>query len=141
MGWLFALPANLVIDFLVLWLTMRWLKIENRNKLCKESIFSVWFMGFVADLAGAGLMFTHIFFGWDWANDFVLAVQYNPFLNIYGFIWVTICFTLSAAVIYIINRKICLKRLPITDEQKHKIALSLAVFTAPYLFYLPTVWS
>jgi len=28
----------------------------------------------------------------------------------------------------------------IPDDKKKKIALSLAVFTAPYLFYLPTAW-
>ncbi len=92
-------------------------------------------MGFVADFVGAWLMFIQ----WIFDLNFWIAIR-NPFLNIYGFICITIYFTVTAVLIYIVNRKICLKKLPLSDAQKHKIALSLAVFTAPYLFYLPAVW-
>jgi hypothetical protein len=42
-------------------------------------------------------------------------------------------------LIFIYNRYIVLRKADMTDVQKRKIALSLAIFTAPYLFYLPAM--
>ena len=58
----------------------------------------------------------------------------------FAFFWVTGCVLLTAFLIYRLNLGWCLKKADLDDGQKKKIALSLAVFTAPYLFYLPTVW-
>ena len=73
-----------------------------------------------------------------WQNNIEYAVNYNPFESIYSMVWVTACVMIAAICIYIINYKLCLKKLDINSAQKKKIALSLAVFTAPYLFYIPT---
>ena len=42
--------------------------------------------------------------------------------------------------VILFNSKWCLKKANLDAGQKKKVALSLAVFTAPYLFYLPTKW-
>ena len=138
-AWLIALPANLLIDFLVMHLTMKHLQIDNRKELCKKAIVKVWIAGFASDFVGGFFMFL-----WNLLDvgsaDFVNAVNYNPFTRLDAFLWVTACVVLTGAVIYLVNQKLCLKNLPISKEQKQKIALAMAVFTAPYLFYLPTAW-
>ena len=51
--WLVALPANFLIDLLVVVLTMVRLKIPDNKKTVKCTIWKVWIAGFIADFAGA----------------------------------------------------------------------------------------
>lgn len=37
-------------------------------------------------------------------------------------------------------RKFCLKKAVLSDTERHRLSLALAVFTAPYLFYFPSAW-
>ena len=74
------------------------------------------------------------------AENVAYPIGSNPFTNIFAFFWVTGCVLLTAFLIYRLNLGWCLKKADLDDGQKKKIALSLAVFTAPYLFYLPTIW-
>ena len=144
--WIIVLPANFVIDLLVVALTMKHLKIEDWKRNTKSVIFKVWIFGFIADFIGTAAMFMAnvIDFNYEtqlgkwWYNNITNAVSYNPFASFYSILWVTACVILTAFLIYLFNYKICLKKLNLHNEQKKKIALSLAVFTAPYLFYLPT---
>lgn len=52
--WLILLPANFVIDSVVLLLTMYALHLENRISLWKKSIVRIWLIGFLSDFIGAG---------------------------------------------------------------------------------------
>lgn len=137
--WLIALPANFFIDLLVLRLTMKHLNVHDRKDMSKQVIVKSWLAGFASDFLGSILMFL-----WNLlavgSADFVNAVNYNPFARLDAFLWVTVCVAVTGVVIYLFNKKLCLKNLPISDREKHKLALSMAVFTAPYLFYLPTAW-
>lgn len=146
--WIVILPGNFIIDLLVLVLTMKYLKIQDIKMSAKSVIFKVWIFGFIADFMGmalmilaAGLPFSNetAFEKW-WYHNITNSVSFNPFENIYALLYVTICVILTAAFIYLFNYKFCLKKLNLSKEQKQKIALSLAIFTAPYLFYLPTDW-
>lgn len=141
--WLIVLPGNFIIDFTVVALTMRFLKLPDIINTTKKVIFRVWIMGFAADFIGTfGMLFTNFLYGWienDFTYDFMFAVNYNPFKSIWGFLWVTLCVILSAFLIYIFNYKWCLKKANFNDNQRKKVALSLAIFTAPYLFYLPSM--
>lgn len=146
--WFVVLPANFLIDLLVVVLTMKYLKIQDIKTNAKSVILKVWIFGFIADFIGTIGMFLSVLIDFDyetaigqwWYNNITNAVALNPFENIYSILWVALCVILTAIIIYIFNKKICLKKLNILDEQKRKIALSLAIFTAPYLFYLPTAW-
>ena len=75
-----------------------------------------------------------------WYENITNAVYYNPFDNIYALIWVTVCVVLTAYCIYFLNYKISLRKTELNHDLRKKLALSLAIFTAPYLFYLPTAW-
>ncbi|MDU5080438.1 hypothetical protein [uncultured Tissierella sp.] len=146
--WIVVLPANFLIDLIVIVLTMKHLKIENIKQKAKTAIFRVWIFGFIADFIGTAAMFIPnvINFSYDtalgqwWYKNIISAVSYNPFQSIYSMLWVTVCVIITAFFIYLFNYKFCLKKSDLDDIQRKKLALSLAVFTAPYLFYLPTSW-
>ncbi len=146
--WLVILPANFLIDLLVVALTMKVLKIEHIWATAKPVILKVWLFGFLSDLIGTAAMLMAAFLdegilgptaGKWWYQNISYSVNYNPFQSIYGFLWVTLCVVLAAAMIYLFNLKFSFKKAPLTDRQKRQLSLSLAVFTAPYLFYLPTM--
>lgn len=146
--WIIVLPANFLIDLLVVVLTMKYLKVEDIKRNAKAVILKVWIFGFIADFIGTIAMFMAniIDFNYEtqlgkwWYNNISNAVSYNPFESIYSILWVTVCVIITAFFIYLFNYKICLKKLNLDIIQKKKIALSLAIFTAPYLFYIPTSW-
>ncbi len=140
--WLIALPANWLIDFLVLWLTMKTMKFEHPARLAGQTVWLTWIFGFAADILGGLLMIAP-----DWGTSIgkdsvffgITRVLYNPFYDIWSFLWTTLGVVVTAVLIYVYNRYIVLRKAEMTDMQKRKIALSLAVFTAPYLFYLPAM--
>lgn len=146
--WIVVLPANFLIDLLVIVLTMKYLKVQDIKMNAKSIILKVWIFGFVADFIGTASMFMSnvIDFNYEtqlgkwWYNNISNAVSYNPFESIYSVLWVTVCVIITAYLIYLFNYKFCLKKLNLSNEHKKTIALSLAIFTAPYSFYIPTVW-
>ena len=146
--WLVVLPANFFIDLLVVVLTMKYLKVPDIKMNAKSVIFKVWIFGFIADFIGtASMVMSNLIdfnyktqLGKWWYTNIANAVCYNPFESVFFFFCVTVCVIITAFLIYLFNYKFCLNKLNLLDEQKKKIALSLAIFTAPYLFYLPTAW-
>ena len=141
--WLIVLPGNFLIDFTVVALTMKFLKLPDIIKTTKKVILRVWLMGFIADIIGTLAMVVWNFVDGNSESDFfydlMYAVNYNPFVNIWGFLWVTLCVVFTAFLIYQLNYRWCLKKADISQEERKKVALSLAIFTAPYLFYLPSI--
>ena len=148
MTWVIVLPANFLIDLLVGVLTMKYLKVKEIKLNAKSVILKVWIFGFIADFIGTSAMFMAnvIDFNYQtslgkwWYNNITNAVSYNPFESLYAILWVTGCVIITSFFIYLFNYQFCLKKSTLDSEQKKKVALSLAIFTAPYLFYLPTAW-
>ncbi|MDN5300031.1 MAG: hypothetical protein PWP51_2584 [Clostridiales bacterium] len=146
--WLIVLPANFLIDLTVIVLTMKYLGIDQIKVHVKKVILRVWLLGFAADFIGTFCMFLVNLINFDyqtpigrwWYENLQNAVSYNPIENIYSFLWVVVCIAITSCCIYFLNLKFGLKKLELEERQKHKLALSLAVFTAPYLFLLPTAW-
>ncbi|MEG1524496.1 MAG: hypothetical protein RRZ24_01815 [Clostridia bacterium] len=146
--WVVVLPANFLIDLLVIVLALRSMQVTERKRTAKSIIWKVWLLGFAADFIGTVLMFMAnvLDFGYEtpvgkwWYENITNAVSMNPFENIYAIFWVTACVVVSGCCIYFFNRRIALAKSGLDDAQKKRLALLLAVCTAPYLFYLPTVW-
>lgn len=146
--WLFVLPANFLIDLLVLVLALRCLHVPNIRPIAKSVMLRVWLCGFAADFIGTAGMFSAGMIAFDyetaagkwWYDNITNAVSYQPFESIYSFLWVTVCVLLSGVCIYFLNEKFCLRRAALDARTRKRVALALAVFTAPYLFYLPTAW-
>lgn len=146
--WLVILPGNLLIDFLVLYFTMKHLGLDDPKHSAKSVLLKTWLCGFLSDFIGTIFMFLALYIEFDskssmqywWSENIQRAVGANPFSSIYGFLWVTVCVLIAAVCIYLFNYLWCLRKLDIDPTLRKKIALSMAVFTAPYLFYLPTTW-
>ena len=136
--WLVVLPGNFIIDLSVLFFTLKYLKVGERKQICKKCIIRVWLCGFAADLLGSLLMFTPTLL--DINEDLISAINMNPFDSIWAFIWATICLVFAGICIYFFNLKYCLANSDLDHAVKKKVALSMTIFTAPYLFYLPSEW-
>lgn len=139
MSWLVVLPANYIIDSIVFLGALKMLKISNIKDIYKKCILKIWIVGFVADIIGSAVLFTTQLLPQNGIfEDIVRASIANPFDNIAGFLFVTFAFLVSAIVIYILNFKYTLKKIDIDNKLKVKIAIILAIFTAPYFFFYPT---
>lgn len=146
--WIVILPANFIIDSLVVLITLSLLKVSNIKENYKKSILKVWGFGFLSDFIGTAFMFLALliddFFEYDtamgkwWYDHITDPVSYNAFQSIWAVIWVTLCVVISSFCIYLFNYKISFKKLEIEDSYKKKLAIALAIFTAPFLFYIPT---
>ena len=106
--WIIVLPANFLIDLVVVILTLKCLHVSDIKKIAKSIIVKVWVFGFIADFIGTVAMFmsnvidfdnqTHI--GKWWYENITNAVSYNPFDSIYAVIWVTVSVVITAFCIY-----------------------------------------
>lgn len=142
------LPANFLYDLLVTALTMRVLQVSERKAKIQRVIVRIWLYGFLADLAGSvGLVLVSFVEPkrdsvWaDWWYDKLMGPSvYNPLENPWAFLYVGLFILLSAILIYVFNVRICLRKADLDQYQRRKLALSLAVFTAPYLFWMPITW-
>lgn len=137
--WLIVLSGNFVIDSLVFLIALKILKVSNIKEMYKKCILKIWIVGFIADIIGSLVLLITQFLPFNGIfNDIVSAIALNPFNNVAGFLVVLFAFLVSTFLIYVINYKYSLKRVDISDKLKVKIAVILAVFTAPYFFFLPT---
>lgn len=129
--WLIILPANFIIDSLVLWLAMRRLGIAECRAVWKQSIVRIWGIGFLSDILGALLTFglfllidaAHL--SWD-----VYLFPGTTLLAIPGVI-------VSAILICILNKRYAFTKCTLDETQKRKLSFALAVFTAPYAMLVP----
>ena len=136
--WLYILPANFIIDSAVLLLTIKFLNMGEWKPIYKRSVVKIWIFGFLADIVGAIMMLAVVLIdsllvsespvGQWWYRNMTNTVTYNPFSNIYAFLWTTVCVTAAALLIYLFHVKISFRKLPIEQALKRKLALSLAVF-------------
>ena len=60
-AWLIVLPINLLIDSLVIYFTLKYLKVEEKINILKKAILKTWIFGFVADIIGVIVMLLPIF--------------------------------------------------------------------------------
>lgn len=121
------IPGNFIIDSLVLLITLRILKLKG---VYSKTIFKVFVTGFIADIIGAMFLFIGLMF------PIFEAIAFNPFDNIFSFIYMLVSIIISGVFIYFINKIWSFKNLD--KKNKHILSLVLAVVTAPYLFMLPT---
>ena len=144
--WLVILPGNFIIDLLVVLITLFALKIEDKKNVLKKTILKTWILGLAADVIGSALLLAFvwiqevIFSGSGLYYNIYHAIWFNPFENFIALIIVIVAIIVSGFCIYMFNLKIAFKKIDIDLKQKKKIALAIAVFTAPYTFLLPTEW-
>lgn len=137
--WIIVLPANFIIDSIVLIISINLLKQADIKENYKKSIVKVWMFGFLSDFIGAGILFLSQMPKGDWWYEYISSpVSYNPFDNLYSLSLVFFAIIASGIAIYFFNLKISFKTLKYELKTKKIIALSLAIFTAPYVLLVPS---
>lgn len=142
--WLVILPGNLLVDMLVVFFTLLALKRRDKRRLMKRLWWRVWLRGFAADAIGVvWLILALILYEAGGRDAFWMSwlgpVMYNPFGHPVAFLWTAVAVAISGVCIYIFDRQVLRKTPGLTSREAHIIALSLAIVTAPWTFFLP-VW-
>lgn len=138
--WLITLPANLMIDCAVVLLTLIALKHTQKKAILKQVWWGVWLMGFAADFVGALFLLPSMFLlgylpePWD---SWLEPVMYNPFKSWLAFVVTLIAVALSGVCIYFFDRRGMASCEQLTDRERHIVALTLAIVTAPWTFFIP----
>ena len=122
--WLIIIPANFVIDSLVLIITMYVLKLPDKKQIYKKSILKVFLFGFLADIIGSGLLLVALWLGWSNMGD-------ELYLTIPALI-------ISGALLFVFDYYISFRKLE--KPVRLRLALTFAIATAPYTFLIPTEW-
>lgn len=133
---LILLPANFAVDSIMLLLLFQWLKLREKKEWYKKTILKTWGFGFLADVLASGVFVA--------LSEALSDVFQDANVNVYrsvssfpSFLFTTAAVVLAGILIYIFQRKFVLKKLELEEGQKKKIALGMAILTAPYLMYLP----
>ncbi len=138
--WLIVLPANLIIDCVVVLLTLTALKHTQKRAVLKQVWWGVWLMGFGADFVGALFLLPSMFLlgflpePWD---SWLEPVMYNPFKSWLAFVITLLAVALSGVCIYFFDRWGMRSCTELTDRERHLLCLTLAIVTAPWAFFIP----
>lgn len=148
--WLFpqvlaiVLPGNLVIDCLVLFFALLALKHTQKAAVVKQLWWKFWLLGFAADLVGTAWMFA----GWlpsalpgpvgdFWEDAMLSAHMLRPWTHPLTFCWTLAGIAIAGVCIYFFDKRAMKKCGLLTEREKHAVALTMAIVTAPWLFFLP----
>lgn len=130
------IPANFLTDTLMLFVLFNLMKLPNKARLYRKMILKTVGFGFLADFIASTVlsivdMGIHL--------PFSLYGSVAPWKNPGGFLFVTAGIILAGILIYFFQREIVLEETTLEKRQKHRLALGMAVLTAPYLMYLPPI--
>ncbi len=138
--WLIAVPGNLIVDCAVLLIALAALKHPGKAAVLKSLWWKFWLLGFAADAAGIAWMLLgwalSLLWGGAWENT-VAHITHNAFAHPLAFLWTLTGVAIAGVSIYCFDKRAMRSCPQLTGRQKHRIALTMAVFTAPWLFFIP----
>nr|WP_326184307.1 hypothetical protein [uncultured Oscillibacter sp.] len=107
--------------------------------MMKQFLWKLWPAGFAADFAGvlwllAGFFSTALPAPW---GSVLGALSHDPFLSLPAFLWTLAAVALSGLCVYFLDRFILMSAWDLPEKERHTIALAMAVFTAPWTFFIP----
>ena len=133
---LLSLPVNFLIDSVVFLLAAKTLKLQNLKNIYKKSIWKIRGFGFLADIIGAIFLFlsNYIKDRLELPDTFLVGVNYNPRGHRASLLWTMTTLLISGFLIFYFNYRWSFSETNLSDQDKRKLALRLAIFTAPYIF-------
>ena len=133
---LLSLPVNFLIDSVVFLLAAKTLKLQNLRNIYKKSIWKIRGFGFLADIIGAIFLFlsNYIKDRLELPDAFSVGINYNPRGHRASLLWTIIALLISGFLIFYFNYRWSFSATNLSDRGKRKLALRLAIFTAPYIF-------
>ena len=140
--WLAVLPGNLLVDCAVLFFTLLALKHTQKGAVVKQLWWKFWLLGFAADGVGVlWMLLGFLPFQNDalsplW-NDTLRYIMHNPFGHPAAFLWTLAGVALAGYCIYRFDKWAMKNCVLLSEGERHKIALAMAIITAPWLFFIP----
>jgi hypothetical protein len=129
-----AAIANLIIDAAVFFVTLHFFRIKLKNSL--GTLLMLWLFGLVADIAGSLFLCLTLLL-----NRYVPQISIN-YIEIFSspaaIALILTAVLIAGLIIYCLDRIFLKNRIPVS--QAKRIALVLAIVTAPYTFLIPTNW-
>lgn len=150
--WLIILPGNLAIDCLVLFCALCALKNAQKKAVLGQLWWKFWLLGFAADaigilwmvlaflppwIANFGLVGSSPFVEW-WESTMFGIHMLRPWTHPLTFFWTLAGVAIAGVCIYFFDKRAMRSCALLSGREKHQIALTMAIVTAPWLFFLPT---
>ena len=140
--WLILIPANYLIDRIVLKWSLG--DMQDKGVFCRKNTWKICLAGFLGDFVGAIALFfvSQLLSGFGGDGTSFLekvgdGIMFDPFTNILSVLIVIGTIALSAVCIYKLDKKL-LGKTELNQEQIKRAAIRLAIFTAPYVYLIPT---
>lgn len=134
-----VIPGNLIVDAAVLLIALAVLGCREKGAVIRKCWWKVWLLGFAADLIGAAWMVL----GWLLATwlpggaETLGKILYNSFGHPAAFLWTAAGVAIAGGVIFLLDRRVFRSVPELTSRQSTRLALTFAIVTAPWLFFLP----
>ncbi|MBP0969123.1 MAG: hypothetical protein J5744_03155 [Oscillospiraceae bacterium] len=139
--WLILIPLNYLWDRFILSRSLK--DLDDLELLCSKTSWKICLAGFLSDIAGGAFLFLVMILSDKLFPDFSDRIGYglsmDPFYNIESFLTTFSAVVLSALLIYIADKTI-LKKAGLDLQSASRAARDLALFTAPWLFFIPSRW-
>lgn len=134
-----VIPGNLIVDAAVLLIALAAMRHRAKGAVLRRCWWKVWLLGFAADLIGAAWMVLGWFVtSWVPSLDSSLGkILYNPFGHPAAFLWTAAGVAIAGGVIFLLDRRVFRSVPELTSRQSTRLALTFAIVTAPWLFFLP----
>ena len=134
-----VIPGNLIVDAAVLLIALAAMHHRAKGAVLRRCWWKVWLLGFAADLIGAAWMVLGWFVtSWVPSLDSSLGkILYNPFGHPAAFLWTAAGVAIAGGVIFLLDRRVFRSVPELTSRQSTRLALTFAIATAPWLFFLP----
>lgn len=134
-----VIPGNLIVDAAVLLLALAAMRHRAKGAVLRRCWWKVWLLGFAADLIGAAWMVLGWFVtSWVPSLDSSLGkILYNPFGHPAAFLWTAAGVAIAGWFIFLLDRRVFRSVPELTSRQSTRLALTFAIVTAPWPFFLP----
>ena len=146
--WLVLMPANYLVDRLVFTLSAKRQNPGLRWGFFAKHTWKLWLWGMVADLIGMLALLAPLVATWrreqdaspddaPFSHEFISSLSYYVFANPWAFGYAVLVLAFVGLLIYLMDQRILRRTGGLTPEQAKKTALHMAIFTAPYLYFVP----
>ena len=145
--WIVIIPITTILCSTVVYISTIYLKIYNPFRIFKKVIVKTTFFCFLCDIIVVGLvllgtMATENLINpksdfYNWYKSLRDSIYEKPLDNIFAILTLSVLILLSRIINYKLNKRYTFSKLDIEEENKKKLALAIAIFTAPYIFFFP----
>lgn len=138
-SWIVIMPYKFMMVSIALLVCARSYDLNRNVRFYKKNIGWSFVISVAGNLAATLLLYcTQPYFGEKWYEYMTSAVAYNPFDNVWSMLYVIAAVALTVFLSFCAYSKALFPKTIRDALLCRKVALIVAVFTAPYLYLVPT---